>query len=46
MFGRTKNFQCKECNMQFADPTRLERHFKTAHPPKHEGFKQKWYWEN
>ena len=46
MFGRKKDFQCKECGMKFDDPTRLERHFKAAHPSKQEGFRQKWYWEN
>ena len=46
MFDRKKDFKCKECGMQFNDPVRLERHFKTAHRPKHDGFRPKWYWEN
>jgi len=41
-----KDFKCKECEMRFNDPVRLEVHFKAAHKPKHNGFKQKWYWEN
>ncbi|NHI02697.1 hypothetical protein DYY67_0394 [Candidatus Nitrosotalea sp. TS] len=41
-----KRFRCKECKMEFDDPVRLERHFKAAHPQKHSGFRQKWYWEN
>jgi len=32
--------------MQFDDAVRLERHFKAAHPAKHDGFRQKMYWEN
>jgi len=46
MFDRKKDFKCKECGMKFDDPIRLERHFKAAHPSKHDGFKPKWYWEN
>ncbi len=42
-----KDFKCKECEMRFDDPVRLERHFKAAHnKPKHDGFRPKWYWEN
>ncbi len=40
------NFKCKECGMSFDDITRLDRHFKKAHPHKYEGYTQKWYWEN
>ncbi len=32
--------------MTFDTPARLEIHFKAAHPSKHDGFRQKWYWEN
>lgn len=46
MFDKKKDFKCKECNMRFDDPKRLEIHFKAAHPAKHDGFKQKWYWDN
>ncbi|MGI0017210.1 MAG: hypothetical protein ACREA1_00720 [Nitrosotalea sp.] len=45
MVDRKKNFKCKECDMEFDDPVRLERHFKAAHPAKHDGFRPKWYWE-
>lgn len=38
-------FRCKECKMEFRDKEHLERHFKAAHPAKHDGFRQKWYWE-
>lgn len=41
-----KEFKCKECGMVFTDATRLERHFHAAHPTKHDGFRQKMYWEN
>ncbi len=41
-----QDFKCKECEMRFNDSIRLEVHFKVAHKPKHDGFKQKWYWEN
>lgn len=40
------DFQCKVCKIQFSDAIRLERHSKAAHPIKHDGFKQKWYWDN
>jgi len=43
---KQKKIKCKECKMEFDDPVRLERHFKTAHPTKHDGFRQKMYWEN
>ena len=46
MFRKENNFQCKVCKMQFNENVRLERHFKTAHPVKHDGFRQKWYWDN
>lgn len=45
MDDKQKNFKCKECGMQFDDPVRLERHFHAAHPGKHDGFRQKMYWE-
>lgn len=32
--------------MLFDDAVRLDRHFKKAHPHKHDGYAQKWYWEN
>jgi predicted transcriptional regulator len=43
MFDRKNDLKCKECGMQFKDAARLERHFKAAHPLKHDGFRQKWY---
>ena len=46
MFDKEKNFKCKECGMQFLDGIRLERHYRAAHPAKHDGFRQKWYWDN
>jgi uncharacterized C2H2 Zn-finger protein len=46
MFDKKENFKCKKCNMIFDNSARLEIHFKTAHPAKHDGFRQKWYWEN
>lgn len=46
MDNEQKDFKCKECGMRFPDPVRLERHFRVAHKSKHDGFKQKWYWEN
>jgi hypothetical protein len=46
MFDSKKDFKCKECGMKFGDTGRLERHFKAAHPAKHDGFRQKWYWDN
>jgi len=45
-FDKEKDFKCKECGMQFLDGIRLERHFRAAHPAKHDGFRQKWYWDN
>jgi len=45
MFDK-KDLKCKECGMEFTDSTRLERHFKAAHPSKPSGFRPKWYWEN
>lgn len=46
MFHKKTDFQCKVCKMQFSDAIRLERHSKVAHPVKHDGFRQKWYWDN
>jgi len=43
--NKKRDFRCKECGMHFDDAVRLERHFKAAHPPKHDGFRPKWYWE-
>ncbi len=43
--GGKDKFRCKECNMEFSDKIRLERHFRAANPSKHDGFTQKWYWE-
>lgn len=45
MFDKKENFKCKECGMIFVNLARLEIHFKAAHPAKHDGFRQKWYWE-
>ena len=39
-------FKCKECGMIFNDLDHMERHIKFAHKSKHDGFVQKWYWEN
>lgn len=41
-----KEIKCKECHMIFYDLAHLERHMKYAHKSKHDGFVQKWYWEN
>lgn len=42
-----KEFKCKQCGMQFNDFVHLERHLKVhSHKSKHDGFTQKWYWEN
>lgn len=41
-----KEVRCKECGMEFNDILHLERHIKFAHKPKHDGFVQKWYWNN
>ena len=41
-----KQFACEECSMKFTDEIRLMRHYKKAHPPKQEDFKQRWYWSN
>ncbi len=46
MFHKEKDFQCKIHKMQFSDIIRLERHSKVVHPTKHDGFRQKWYWDN
>ncbi len=46
MLDRKRDFNCKERGMRFNDLNRLERHFKVAHRSKHDGFRQKWYWEN
>ncbi|MDE1863481.1 MAG: hypothetical protein KGI33_11305 [Thaumarchaeota archaeon] len=46
MDAKQKEFRCKECGMTFDEQVRLERHCKAAHPQKHDGFTQKWYWEN
>lgn len=45
--GKQNEFECKECGTKFNDQIHLERHVKFAHQrPKHDGFVQKWYWEN
>lgn len=41
-----ESFKCKECGMLFDDTTRLDGHFKKAHPQKYNDYTQKWYWEN
>ena len=44
--NENQEIQCKECHMKFTDDIRLKRHFMAAHKQKHDGFRQKWYWEN
>lgn len=37
MFHKENDFQRKVCKMKFIYSIRLERHFKVAHPIKHDG---------
>ncbi len=46
MFHKENDLQCTICEMQFSDIVRLWRYSKDVHLTRHDGFEQKWYWDN